>query len=218
VALLRGDTEEALKVSLQAVRIDLALPVDTVVVSSAAAVLAAAVWQTDWRLVLRGHEGGVSSASFSPDGARIVTASTDETARIWDAATGREIEVLRGHKSSVESAAFSTDGTRIVTASWDETARVWDTASGNEIKLFGKQGQGISFAAFSPDGARVVISSGDKMTRIWDARFATMSTRGLLAETCARRLQGISKLSHDDMRLLGYSDSQPEIDVCDGVQ
>ena len=35
--------------------------------------------------VLRGHEGRVNSAAFSPDGSRIVTASGDNTARIWDA-------------------------------------------------------------------------------------------------------------------------------------
>ena len=49
---------------------------------------------------------------------------------------------------------------------------------------------------------------------VWDVRFATMSTKNLLAETCARWLVGISILSRDDMRLLGYSDDQPEIDVC----
>jgi WD40 repeat protein len=68
----------------------------------------------------------VTSAAFSPDGSRIVTASRDGTVRIWDAATAREIAVLRGHDGSVISAAFSPDGLRIVTASGDETARMWD--------------------------------------------------------------------------------------------
>jgi WD40 repeat protein len=68
----------------------------------------------------------VLSASFSADSARIVTASWDKTARIWDAATGKEITVLRGHDDSVSSAAFSPDGMWIVTASWDKTARIWD--------------------------------------------------------------------------------------------
>jgi WD40 repeat protein len=72
--------------------------------------------------VLRGHESYVTSASFGPDGARIVTASWDNTARLWDAATAKEIAVLRGHESTVWSAAFSPDGARIVTASSDKTA------------------------------------------------------------------------------------------------
>jgi WD domain, G-beta repeat len=84
--------------------------------------------------VLRGHgdgrvefpaDGGVLSAAFSPDGSRIVTASYDKTARIWDAASGNEIAVIRGHGDSVLSATFSPDGSRIVTASYDKTARIW---------------------------------------------------------------------------------------------
>jgi WD40 repeat protein len=67
----------------------------------------------------------VYSAAFSPDGSRIVTASADKTARIWDVATSKEIAVLRGHDGSVNSAAFSPDGSRIVTASDDNTTRIW---------------------------------------------------------------------------------------------
>ena len=58
------------------------------------------------------------SAAFSPDGKRIVTASADKTARLWDAATGKPIgEPLKGHERLVYSVAFSPDGKRIVTAS-----------------------------------------------------------------------------------------------------
>jgi WD40 repeat protein len=74
---------------------------------------------------LKGHEGPVWSAAFSPDGARIVTASNDTTARVWDAASGQEMASLKGHEGPVWSAAFSPDGARIVTASADTTARVW---------------------------------------------------------------------------------------------
>ena len=70
------------------------------------------------------------SAAFSPDGTRVVTASDDRTARLWDAETGKEIAVLQAHNGTVRSAAFSPDGTRVVTASDDGTARLWDARDG----------------------------------------------------------------------------------------
>src|SRR6516162_3459757 len=106
--------------------IDLALPSEAVKGSPAAAALAAAISQTNWHFALGGHKREVNSAAFSPDGSRIVTASEDKTARIWDAASAKEIAVLRGHDNYVWSAVFSPDGSRIVTASRDKTARIWD--------------------------------------------------------------------------------------------
>jgi WD domain, G-beta repeat len=64
-----------------------------------------------------------------PDGSRIVTTSSDEIARVWDAACTTEIAVLRGHGNAVNSAAFSPDGARIVTASSGGSARIWEAAS-----------------------------------------------------------------------------------------
>jgi WD40 repeat protein len=58
---------------------------------------------------LSGHTDVVRSAAFSPDGRRIVTASDDQTARLWDAGTGKEIALLSGHTYIVRSAAFSLD-------------------------------------------------------------------------------------------------------------
>ena len=68
--------------------------------------------------------------AFSPDGQRIVTGSGDGTAKVWDAASGRELLTLKGHSDRVASVAFSPDGQRIVTGSGDETAKVWEAASG----------------------------------------------------------------------------------------
>jgi WD40 repeat protein len=108
---------------------------------------------------LRGHEGGVLSAGFSPDGARIVTASDDKTARLWDAATAKQIAVLRDHEGAVLSATFSPDGAYIVTASLDNTARLWDAATAKEIAVLRGHERHVHSAAFSPDGARIVTAS-----------------------------------------------------------
>jgi len=116
------------------------------------------------------------SASFSPDGKRILTASTDKTARLWDAETGLPIGApFRGHRFPLVSASFSRDGKRIVTTDGAE-ARLWDTGTGQPTgKLLSSyellrsyEGQ-LTSVSFSPDGKRVVTSSTGKMARLWDA-------------------------------------------------
>jgi WD40 repeat protein/serine/threonine protein kinase len=118
---------------------------------------------------LIGHTGGVLSASFSPDGTRIVTASTDKTARVWDAVTGASLAELTGHTGRVVSASFSPDGTRVVTASYDRTARVWDAVTGASLAELAGHTESLFSASFSPDGTRVVTASNDHTARVWDA-------------------------------------------------
>jgi WD40 repeat protein len=163
---LSGRLDTALRLSVHATRLALE---ENLGASATRAALAAAVWQSDWRLILIGHEEIVDSAAFSPDGSRIVTASSDTTARIWDAATAREIAVLRGHDKSVFSASFSPDGSRIITASSDKTARIWNAATGDQLAVLRVSDFAVSFAAFSPDGSRIVTSSYDSNVRVWDA-------------------------------------------------
>jgi hypothetical protein len=131
--------------------------------------LAAALPQVRERLLLKGHEDFVVSATFSPDGKWIVTASHDRTARVWNAVTGAEIAVLKGHESQLNSAAFSPDGRRVVTASDDKTARVWDASTGAEIAVLKGHEKGVKFATFSPDGTHVVTASVDHTARVWDS-------------------------------------------------
>ena len=120
------------------------------------------------------HQDTIRWAAFSPDGARIVTASWDETAKLWDAASGK-LMVSFPHQGIVYHAAFSPDGGRILTASADKTAKLWDAASGKLLASFAHQ-HSVNSAEFSADGARILTASRDKTAKLWDAASGKLLT------------------------------------------
>lgn len=126
--------------------------------------------------ILSGHTGPVNLARFSPDGQRVLTASSDETARLWDTATGREIVRYIGHAASIDYAAFSPDCLRIVTASQDNTARVWDANTGTQVSILRGLNRPITFAIFTPDGRHIVTESADYTVTLWDIDTAAAVT------------------------------------------
>lgn len=119
--------------------------------------------------LLGGHGESVSCAVFSPDGGRIATASEDNTARVWDAASGTLIHTIEGHTGQVWNVAFSPGGERIVTASQDRTARVWDAETGALVHTLNGHQDVVWDADFSPDGTLIATASYDKTVRFWDA-------------------------------------------------
>ena len=133
---------------------------------------------TAQRAVLRGHWDEVRSVSFSPDGRRIVSGSSDNSVQVWDANSGAQLFTdpvfykfngLHGHKGLVESVSFSPDSQRIVSGSHDKTMRVWDAASGKELRVLRGHEDWVMSVSFSPDGKRIVSGSADKTVRLWDA-------------------------------------------------
>ena len=116
---------------------------------------------------LNGHSSRVLSASFSPDGNTIVSASDDQTLKVWDAKTGEELRTLNGHSSSVLSASFSPDGNTIVSASDDQTLKVWDAKTGEELRTLNGHSSRVWSASFSPDGNTIVSASDDQTLKVW---------------------------------------------------
>jgi WD40 repeat protein/energy-coupling factor transporter ATP-binding protein EcfA2 len=114
------------------------------------------------------HSGLVISAEFSPDGQSILTASADNTARLWNR-NGQLLAELKGHTDSVYSASFSPDGQSILTASADNTARLWNL-KGQMLAEFKGHTSGVNSASFSPDGQSILTASVDNTARLWNLK------------------------------------------------
>ncbi|MEY4748079.1 MAG: hypothetical protein RIQ60_293 [Pseudomonadota bacterium] len=164
--LAKDKPDQSLLLAMEARKIDPAS-------ARANGLLRAADASYPYRLVFRGHERAVMSAKFSPDGNLVLTASLDNTARLWEVASGKELRVLRGHEAPVRSAQFSPDGATVLTASDDNTVRLWNIASGKELRALRGHEFRVGRAQFSPDGKTVLtanedILGKDKTARLWD--------------------------------------------------
>src|SRR5207249_2020113 len=104
-----------------------------------------------------------------PDGTRILTASEDKTARLWNAATGKALGQPLRHDGAVERAQFSPDGMRIVTVSEDRIARLWDAATGKELSQSTVSEFGRNLG-FSRDGTQIVIVGDQRFRDDFEAR------------------------------------------------
>lgn len=116
------------------------------------------------------HDGNIiQCASFSPDGARIVSVSLlDRKVRIWDAASGKLLGSPIVHNAKVESAEFSPDGLFIITASGLYTA-MWDAPTGMVPGEPLRHETDIIQAKFSPDGRRILTADNEGTVKVWDA-------------------------------------------------
>ncbi len=97
------------------------------------------------------HEKNVTSLSFSPDGQCLVTASRDDTAILWETATGRKLHQFRGHTGDVQLAGFLPGWRHVITVG-DSTVRYWDIATGDELGRMYRSYQGDDWLLVTPDG------------------------------------------------------------------
>ena len=180
---LAADAELALRSGDSSITIALALATESLLTDPTVqgdTVLRNILRQLPYTPVRLSHQGPVAAVAFSPDGTRVVTASGDRTARLFDVGTGAEL-VRFDHDGPVTAVAFSPDGSHVVTASGDRTARLFDVGTGAELARLGHD-DWVAAVAFSPDGSRVVTASGDRTARLFDV--------GTGAE--------LARLGHDD--------------------
>jgi WD40 repeat protein len=119
-------------------------------------------------LRLQGHAGVITSASYSPDGTRILTTATDHTARVWDSRTGLQLIPSLDHDDEVVAGVFSRDGKKIATGTDGGKIVIWDAANGKKLVSTELPGSAWSIS-FSPDGKIIAAASEAGKVRTWDA-------------------------------------------------
>lgn len=151
---------------------------------------------------LEGHSRGVSYVALTSDGRRAVSASYDNTLKVWDLDTGREVHTLVGHSDSVTSVAVSTEASLVISGSIDGTLKVWDLDTGSQLCTHEKHSDWVDGVAMSADGRRAVSASRDKTLKLWDLD----SGRELLTiEGYSGFLTGVA-MSADGRRAVSASD------------
>ncbi len=119
--------------------------------------------------VLRGHLAPVLMGVFTPDDLRAVTASSDDTARLWDLQTFSEVRQYKGHTGPLYCLALSANGRTLVTGAQDNTLRLWDVPQTRPLVWLPGHPGGASNLALSADGRQVVSVGIDKAPRVWEA-------------------------------------------------
>lgn len=146
------------------------------------------------------HEGWLNSARFSQDGQKIVTASGDNTAQIWEVATGKRLVTLQGHEDSVRYAEFSLDGQMVVTASRDNTVKIWKVTGELLQTLHHKDF--VNYAQFSSDNQKIITASEDHTAKIWTV------TGELLATLPHKGAVKWIKFDHNEQKVVTASDDR----------
>ena len=118
--------------------------------------------------------GAVSAVRFSPDGSQIASGSHDQTIKIWDSRSGKEIHTLIGHADDVRGLDFSPDGSRI--ASCSSTVKLWKLENGQEVLTLDKHKGAVTCIRFSEDGSKICSSSRDNTINIYDGRDSMSNT------------------------------------------
>ena len=107
-------------------------------------------------------------ATFSPNGDRLLTASRDRAARIWDTATGKPVTPLLPHDQAVCRCEFSPDGRRVATVSEDNLTHVWDADTGQPLTPPISHAASADVSAFSGSGRYFLTVHPEFLACVWD--------------------------------------------------
>lgn len=114
------------------------------------------------------HNDSIQSLAISPDGQKIISASSDNTLKVWELVIGKELYTINGHSDWIRAVAITPNGEKIVSASDDCTLKVWDLVNGDNIHTLKGHKDQIKAILITPDSQKIISASDDGEIRIWD--------------------------------------------------
>jgi WD40 repeat protein len=116
---------------------------------------------------LRGHQGLVTSLSFTPEGRRLVSGSRDGTVKVWDWASAAELQVLPGHEREVRSLLVMPDGEHVITGSGSGRLRFWRFKDAVELRRVDGHTKDVTSLVLACQGTRLISTSDDGSLVVW---------------------------------------------------
>jgi WD40 repeat protein len=172
------EADDALHRAVQASRVELVVPAhepgapmmvtlrpDNTQFVTAAADGFVKMWDMKSGELLSRYDG--YSAAYSPDGKRLAIVLPNDTVKMIEVGTGKEIP-LAGQIDAIFAIAFNQDGSRLVTTAGDSTPKIWDAKTGQEMLSLPGHSDFVSSAVFDPTGTHLLTASDDGTARVWD--------------------------------------------------
>ncbi len=151
------------------------------------------------------HDHLANQCAFNASGTRLVTASSDYTARVWEVPSMRLKAALVGHRDDVEMAAFNPAGDLIATCSRDHTIRLFEAETGACLRTLEGHSADVISISWSADGQQLVSSSDDGTIRRWNVQTGEQVERidlgGVETDTIALASDGTIFAGDDEGRL-----------------
>ena len=131
---------------------------------------------------LQGHSEWVSALDFSPDGKQLASGGRDQSVRVWDVASGRQIALLQDHHSPVQGVAFHSTGKYLASGDMSGLIIVWDAQTWQPVRRLEDHSGGVLAIDYSPQGRYLASGSQDGTVRIWPGDHSSGSSRLLLED------------------------------------
>lgn len=143
---------------------------------------------------LAGHRQRVNRLALHPSGRFLASTSHDETWRLWDIETARELLMQDGHVAPVYGIAMQCDGSLVVTGALNAVALAWDLRTGKQVWSMRQHVKEVLTIDFSPSGFEFATGSADNVVRIFDLR------QRELRHTIAAHQSLVSQVRYDRAR------------------